>query len=165
MNELKYIFTFWSKSVVQKSNVLFVSRLNCGALALAAPVWGMIVKRRRLQVFMLAPGRTGNAREVLCCVFRRLRAGYTKGGSRGGGGGYFLLWTKRRETCPQEGLWPTFSLRPGLSFFFLYFINFFLILKRVLRVLSVWWKKKLNGIVRAQMEWQYLVRNWGEDIK
>lgn len=103
----------------------------CGALAAsAAPVWGMIVNRHRTQVFMPARRDDGNA-----------------WGFRGGIGDQPGDWTKRRETCPQEGLWPTFWLRPGLSlsffalFLFFYFINFFLPIR----------KKDLK-------EWQFLLR-------
>jgi hypothetical protein len=157
------IFTFWSKSVVQKSNVLFVcSRLYCGALALAAPVWGMIVKRRRLQVFMLAPGRTGmlvrfcavsfvgrgrDTQKVVVVVVVVIF--------------FFFLWTKRRETCPQEGLWPTFI--PARSFFFCYIsLTSFLSLKEFSEFCQ-FDGEKLNGIVSsdamaiscAQLRWRY----------
>ena len=36
-------------------------------------------------------------------------------------------WTKRRETCPQEGRWPTFSGQVSLSlFYFIKYFSFFL---------------------------------------
>jgi hypothetical protein len=134
------IFTFWSKSVVQKSNVLFVcSRLYCGALALAAPVWGMIVKRRRLQVFMLAPGRTRML--VRCCAVSFVGRGRdTQKVVVVVVVVIFFFVNKEEGNLPARRTLT--HIHPGQVFLFLlYFINFFLILKRVLRVLSVWWRK------------------------
>jgi hypothetical protein len=96
----------------------------------------MIVKRRRLQVFMLAPGRTGllvrfcavsfvgrgrDTQKVVVVVVVVI---------------FFFFVNKEEGNLPARRTLT--HIHPGQVFLFLlYFINFFLILKRVLRVLSV----------------------------
>jgi hypothetical protein len=164
MNELKYIYLLIEKCrpkikcvVCLFSLILWSTGFGCSCLRYdrqTTPSAGIYART----------GTDGIAREVLCCEFRRSRAGYTKGGSRGGGGYFFFfLWTKRRETCPQEGLWPTFI--PARSFFFCYIsLTSFLSLKEFSEFCQ-FDGEKLNGIVSsdamaiscAQLRWRYQI--------
>jgi hypothetical protein len=137
MNELKYIYLLIEKCrpkikcvVCLFSLILWSTGFGCSCLRYdrqTTPSAGIYART----------GTDGIAREVLCCEFRRSRAGYTKGGSRGGGGYFFFFFVNKEEGNLPARRTLT-HIHPGQVFLFLlYFINFFLILKRVLRVLSV----------------------------
>ena len=145
------IFTFWSKSVVKNqmcclfSLVSWSTGFGCSCLRYdrqTTPSAGIYART----------GTDGNAREVFCefrgrddtqkvVVVVVVIFLYFVCEQRGG------KPARKKDSDPH-------SLSGQVFLFLLYFINFFLILKRVLRVLSVWCqrlhrRKKLNGIVSS----------------
>jgi hypothetical protein len=120
MNELKYIYLLIEKCrpkikcvVCLFSLILWSTGFGCSCLRYdrqTTPSAGIYART----------GTDGIAREVLCCEFRRSRAGYTKGGSRGGGGYFFFFCEQRGGKPARKKDSDPHSSRPGLSFFVIF---------------------------------------------
>jgi hypothetical protein len=105
----KWIFTFWSRRVLKNQLCFLAYIVEHWLWLLLSEVWSSNDAVRRY----LCSHRDGRERSwgFVCVSCVSVEGGIHKRWCRWF---FFFLWTKRRETCPQEGLWPTFSLWPGL---------------------------------------------------